>query len=108
MRAYCSSLQTQLLGPDQYEDLKFSLYRASFDTTTTSTIVLNNSQLDIGNGGKLKLSNDAVQTFQPELQLVLVPSLPYTMGARIYQKTVLAEGTIRKVTDAGGVRTIPP
>ena len=92
---------------DQYEDLKFSIYRASFDTTTTSTIVLNNSQLDIGNGGKLRLANDSIQTFQPELQLVLnSTSLPYTIGARIYQKTTLAEGTIRKVTDAGGVRTI--
>ena len=92
---------------DQYEDLKFSVYRASFDTSVTSTIVMNNAQLDIGNGGKLRLASDPIQTFQPELQLVLnSATLPFTIGARIYQKTTLAEATITKVTDSGGNRIL--
>jgi hypothetical protein len=92
---------------DQYEDLKFSVYRASFDTSVTSTIVMNNAQLDIGNGGKLRLANDAIKTFQPELQLVLnSATLPFTIGARIYQKTTLAEATITNVTDSGGNRLL--
>lgn len=85
---------------DQYEDMKFVIYRAEFDTSVTSTIVLNNSQLDVGNGGKLQLGVDPVRTFQPELQLVMnSTTLPYTIGARLYQKTTLAEGTIINVTE---------
>ena len=84
---------------DQYEDLKFNIQRASFTTTENSTLVLNNSSLDIGNGGKLNLRRDAIQTFVPEIQLQLnSTTLPYTNGARIYQKTTLAEGTITNVT----------
>jgi hypothetical protein len=84
---------------DQYEDLKFNIQRASFVTTENSTLILNNSALDIGNGGKLNLRRDAVQTFVPEIQLQLnSTTLPYTNGARIYQKTTLAEGTITNVT----------
>ena len=94
---------------DQYEDMKFVVYRAEFDTTTTSTIVLNNSQLDIGNGGKLLLASDPVRTFQPQLQLVMnSTTLPYTIGARLYQKTTLAQGTIVDITEnvAGILLTI--
>jgi len=80
---------------DQYEDMKFVINRAVFDNTGTSRITLNNAPLDVGNGGKVSLSNDAIQTFQPELQLLLnSTSLPYTIGSRLYQKTTLAEGTI--------------
>ncbi|MEK9699461.1 MAG: hypothetical protein VW270_27025, partial [Candidatus Poseidoniales archaeon] len=94
---------------DQYEDMKFSIYRAEFDTSTTSTIVLNNAKLAKGNRGIINLAEDAVQTFQPELQLVMnSTTLPYTIGARVYQKTTLAEGTIVKVEDnlAGKLVTI--
>lgn len=85
---------------DQYEDMKFTVYRAEFDTTTQSTIVMNNSELDIGNGGKLRLANDPIKTFQPELLLIMnSTTLPYTIGARVYQKTTLAEGTIVNVTE---------
>jgi len=88
---------------DQYEDLKFSLYKAAFDTTTQSTIVLNNAELNIGNAGRLRLPVDPVQTFQPELQLVTnSTSINYTIGARIYQKTTLAEGTIINFTESAG------
>jgi hypothetical protein len=88
---------------DQYEDMKFQLYRAEFDTTTTSTIVLNNAELDLGNNGQLRLLNDPIETFKPELQLVLNSTTAnYTIGARVYQKTTLAEGTIIDFTESAG------
>ena len=94
---------------DQYEDLKFIINRAEFSITGQSRLVLNNTALDRGNGGKLNLRSDAIQTFQPELVLTLnSTTLPYTVGARIYQKTTLAEGTVtaRTVTNAGVQLTI--
>ena len=94
---------------DQYEDLKFKVNRAEFDTTSLSTVTLNNAPLDIGNGGKLRLQPDPIQTFIPEIDLVLnSTTLPYTIGARIYQKTTLAQGTISKrtVTSGGVVLTV--
>ena len=94
---------------DQYEDLKFKVNRAEFDTTSLSTVSLNNAPLDIGNGGKLRLQRDPIQTFVPEIDLLLnSTTLPYTIGARIYQKTTLAQGTIAKrtVTSSGVILTI--
>ena len=90
---------------DQYEDLKFSIYRAAFDNTGTSKIVLNNAKLGVGNRGVLALRRDPIETKQPQIRLVLnSTTLPYTVGARVYQKTTLAEGTITKVEVlAGGV-----
>ena len=88
---------------DQYEDLKFTIYRADFNTSAVSKVVLNNATLDIGNGGKLNLRNNPIETFVPELQLVMnsqLATLPYTVGSRVYQKTTLAQGTIKKVTDS--------
>ena len=94
---------------DQYEDLKFKVNRAEFDTTSLSTVSLSNAPLDIGNGGKLRLQRDPIQTFVPEIDLLLnSTTLPYTIGARIYQKTTLAQGTIAKrtVTSSGVILTI--
>ena len=96
---------------DQYEDLKFVVYKAVFDTSVASQLTLNNAPLDIGNGGKIVLRTDPVQTYQPELQLVMNAvnaTLPYTVGARVYQKTTLAQGTIKTITDsnAGVLLTI--
>ena len=94
---------------DQYEDLKFKVNRAEFDTSSLSTVTLNNAPLDIGNGGKLNLQADPIQTFIPEIDLVLnSTTLPYTVGARIYQKTTLAQGTIAKrtVTTGGVILTV--
>ena len=89
---------------DQYEDLKFKVNRAEFDTSVLSTVTLNNAPLDIGNGGKLNLQNDPILTFPPSVQIVTnTTTAPFTVGARIYQKGSLAQGTITKVTpDAGG------
>ena len=90
---------------DQYEDLKFNLYRAKFDTVTPGKLVLNNSNMDLGNDGIITLDADAIETFTPELELTLnSTTLPYTVGARLYQKTTLAEGTISKVTTGGNVK----
>ena len=84
---------------DQYEDLKFIINRAKFDITSTAKLVLNNADLDEGNDGVTTLDQDPIQTFAPELDLILnSTTLPYTVGARIYQKTSLAEGTIKTVT----------
>ena len=85
--------------------MKFIVNRAVFDTSVSSRVTLNNAPLDRGNRGKIILQPDAIQTFQPELQLVMnSTTLPFTVGARVYQKTTLAEGTIKTVaSSAGGV-----
>ena len=90
---------------DQYEDLKFIVNRAEFSNTVNSKLVLNNTALARGNGGTLQLRRDGIQTFSPELVLTMnSTTLPYTVGARIYQKTTLAEATISAVqTTVGGV-----
>ena len=90
---------------DQYEDMKFIVNRAVFNTSLTSRVTLNNAPLDRGNRGRITLQNDAITTYQPELQLVMnSTTLPYTAGARVYQKTTTAEGTIKAVNNsAGGV-----
>ena len=86
----------------QFEDLKFAINRADFTTTGTSTVVLNNAKLDIGNGGVLNLRNDAIETVVPSIDLLMNTALTYTVGSRVYQKTTLAEGTIRKITTGAG------
>tara|TARA_X000000368_G_scaffold263577_1_gene208669 strand:- start:415 stop:2271 length:1857 start_codon:yes stop_codon:yes gene_type:complete len=85
--------------------MKFIVNRAVFDTSVQSRLTLNNAPLDRGNRGKIILQPDAIQTFQPELQLVMnSTTLPFTVGARVYQKTTLAEGTVKTVaSSAGGV-----
>ena len=84
---------------DQYEDLKFNLYRAKFDPSVTGTLILNNSDLDIGNDGIVDLEQDSIETLSPKLDLTMNSnSLPFTLGARIYQKTSNAEATIDKIT----------
>ena len=87
---------------DQYEDMKFIVNRAVFNTSVNSQLVLNNASLDRGNGGQVVLQTDAIQTFQPELQLVMnANNLPYTVGSRLYQKTTNAEGTVTSVGSSG-------
>tara|TARA_S200002703_G_scaffold40971_1_gene35655 strand:- start:5808 stop:13097 length:7290 start_codon:yes stop_codon:yes gene_type:complete len=91
---------------DQYEDLKFNLYRAEFDNSVNSTLVLNNTELELGNGGKLNLRTNPIQTFVPEINLTLNNNESFSVGARIYQKTTLAEGTITAVNTANVAGTI--
>jgi len=94
---------------DQYEDIKFIINRAEFNNQVNSTLVLNNAALGLGNRGKLRLRNDAIESFLPELILTMNNTiLPYTAGSRVYQKTTLAEATIKTVqtTTAGVLLTI--
>ena len=66
---------------DQYEDLKFVINRARFNISGNSRLTLNNAPLDQGNRGTITLRNDAVETFQPELQLVMNSlTLHYTLS----------------------------
>ena len=90
---------------DQYEDLKFSIYKATFDNVSPGQLVLNNAGLGVGNGGILNLRRDPIQTFTPNLQLVLdATTYPYTIGARIRQTTSNAQGTVVAVeTGVSGV-----
>ena len=90
---------------DQYEDLKFNIYRAEFDTSGQSRLTLNNTDLELGNGGKLQLRSNPIETFAPELQMVLNGTQSMTVGARIYQKTTLAEATVSAI-DTSGATTV--
>ena len=105
MLVFCSNHNASTWTADQYEDLKFIVNRAEFSNTVNSKLVLNNTALARGNGGTLQLRRDGIQTFSPELVLTMnSTTLPYTVGARIYQKTTLAEATISAVqTTVGGV-----
>ena len=91
---------------DQYEDLKFVVNRARFTTNTNSRVTFTNAPLDVGNNGKITLGIDPIQTYQPELQLNTASSnltdTPFTIGARVYQKQSLAQGTITAKANKGG------
>lgn len=87
---------------DQYEDLKFSIYKAAFANAANGQLVLNNSGLGVGNGGILNLRRDPIETFTPNLQLVLDASTyPYTLGARLLQVTTNAQATVAATAVAG-------
>ena len=88
---------------DQYEDLKFTVHKAKFDTTVTSRVTLNNAKLARGNKGVITLSPDAITTTMPKLPLVMnSSSLSYTIGARLKQEVTLAQGTIVSTDTSGG------
>ena len=88
---------------DQYEDLKFSIYKATFDTSVTSRVTLNNSTLRRGNRGRIRLRPDAIRTVMPKLPLVMnSSSLSYTVGARLKQEVTLAQGTIVSADNSSG------
>ena len=52
---------------DQYEDLKFTIYRASF-TQPTGTVILNNAELGRGNRGIHQLIENPIQTIKPSIR----------------------------------------
>lgn len=69
---------------DQYEDLKFSMYKAKFATGLTGKIVFNNAQLGIGNNQIHNLVSNAISTTKPQLKLILNSStISFTIGAEI-------------------------
>lgn len=82
---------------DQYEDLKFNMYRAKFGPLS-ATATFTNSRLGVGNGGILTLRNNPIRTYKPDLVFVLDDAnKDFTVGARIYQKTSNAQATISSV-----------
>ena len=87
---------------DQYEDLKFNINKATFANSANGQLVLNNAGLGVGNGGILNLRRDPIETFTPNLQLVLdSSSYPYTIGARIRQVTTNAQATVAATAISG-------
>ena len=80
---------------DQYEDLKFTIYRAEF-SNTSGTVTLNNTPQGRGNGGIHRLTNNPIQTIKPKLNLYLPAgsNYSYTIGARLKQVTTNAEATV--------------
>ena len=83
---------------DQYEDLKFNLYRATFSDTVIGTATFTNSELGAGNDGISSLTVNPLITVEPkqELQLPTGNSYNFTIGARIIQTPSNAEATIEE------------
>ena len=70
---------------DQYEDLKFVLYKAVFDTAS-GLAVFNNAKLDIGNGGIASLRNNPIETTKPQVKIILSDHVAnFTIGAELTQ-----------------------
>jgi hypothetical protein len=83
---------------DQYEDLKFNLFRASFNTSVIGTATFTNSELGAGNDGISSLTVNPLITVEPKqtLQLPTGNSYNYTIGARLIQSPSNAEATIEE------------
>lgn len=80
---------------DQYEDLKFTIYRAEF-TSSTGTLALNNAPQGKGNNGIHLLTPNPIQTIKPKLILTTAAGSNYTFsqGARLLQLTTGATATV--------------
>jgi len=90
---------------DQYEDLKFTVYRANF-TATTGTVALNNTPQGKGNNGVHRLIDNPIQTIKPKLVLTAGPAATqytFSQGARLKQLTSNAEATVVSSTTSGTV-----
>ena len=90
---------------DQYEDLKFTIYRANF-TETQGTVALNNSAQGKGNGGVHRLIDNPIQTIKPKLTLTAGPAgtqYTFSIGARLLQLTSNAEATVVSSTTSNSV-----
>ena len=71
---------------DQYEDLKFNLYKAEFAKSTTGTAVFNNSELARGNGGIAELRSNPIKTLKPQIKIILSDHIAnFTIGAELQQ-----------------------
>lgn len=83
---------------DQYEDLKFNLYRATFNDSVIGTATFTNSELGSGNDGISSLTVNPLITVEPkqELQLPTGGSYNFTIGARLIQSPSNAEATIEE------------
>ena len=80
---------------DQYEDLKFTVYRANFNQNQ-GTVTLNNTPQGRGNGGIHRLISNPIQTIKPKTTFVLPTgsTFTYSVGARLKQLTTNAEATV--------------
>ena len=80
---------------DQYEDMKFTVYRAEF-IANRGTAIFNNAELGKGNGGIHNLIENPVLTIKPKqtLYLPVAQQYNYTVGARILQSPSGASATI--------------
>lgn len=80
---------------DQYEDLKFTIYRAEF-TSSVGTLALTNAPQGKGNNGIHLLTPNPIQTIKPKLTLTLNSGSDYTFsqGARLLQLTTNAAATV--------------
>ena len=90
---------------DQYEDLKFTIYRAEF-TSTTGTVALQNTPQGKGNNGIHRLIDNPIQTIKPKLTLSLGPAATqytFSEGARLLQLTSNALGTVTASTTSNSV-----
>ncbi|AHB80936.1 virulence associated protein [Synechococcus phage S-MbCM100] len=90
---------------DQYEDLKFTIYRANF-TSTTGTVTLENAPQGKGNNGIHRLIENPIQTIKPKQVLSLGPAVTqytFSQGARLLQQTTAAQATIISTTTSSSV-----
>ncbi len=71
---------------DQYEDLKFILYKAAFTPNTSGTASFNNAELAIGNGGIASLRHNPIETTKPQVKIILSDHIAnFTIGAELTQ-----------------------
>jgi len=93
-------------SPNQLQDLKFTIYRANFDTAG-GKLALNNSPLGEGNRGIITLRENPITTKKANLTLTLQDDTPtFTLGARIYQKTSNASGTVIEMNTTASPNTV--
>ena len=71
---------------DQYEDLKFVLYKAAFTANTSGTASFNNAELALGNGGIASLRHNPIETTKPQVKIILSDHVAnFTIGAELTQ-----------------------
>ena len=93
---------------DQYEDLKFNLYRAVFNNNVIGTATFNNAELGLGNDGISSLTVNPLVTIQPK-QVITLPTgntYNFTVGARIIQTPSNAEATIEEFDSTSNPQTL--
>ncbi|AIX14688.1 virion structural protein [Synechococcus phage ACG-2014d] len=80
---------------DQYEDLKFTIKRATFNTAG-GIAKFYNCELGVGNAGTHELVTNPLQTIKPKQVLTLEVGSNYNLsiGARIYQSVTNAQATV--------------
>ena len=93
---------------DQYEDLKFNLYRAVFNKNVIGNATFVNAELGSGNDGISSLTVNPVLTIEPKQTLTLPTgnSYNFTIGARVIQTPSNAEATIEEFDSTSNPQTL--